>query len=96
MKLKLLFIRKSPRPDKKFVAKFIKNGKPITTHFGAKGYSDFTMHGDPKRKQKYLRRHRPAEDWSDPTSAGTLSRYILWNKKSFSESLRAYKRKFKL
>lgn len=48
-------------------------------HFGAKGYSDYTIHKDPKRKASYIARHKPTENWNDPSSAGFWSRWILWN-----------------
>ncbi len=62
--------------------------------FGAYGYEDFTTHGDPKRKQAYLRRHRKNENWSDPRSPGALSRWILWNKPSMEESIHDYIKRF--
>jgi hypothetical protein len=67
-----------------------------TTHFGASGYSDFTQHKDEERKQRYLERHKKNEDWNDYTSAGSLSRHILWNKPTLKASIEDYKKKFKL
>ena len=32
------------------------DGRP-DIHFGAKGYSDYTLHGDPARMMRYIRRH---------------------------------------
>ena len=51
MKVKL---RKSPNPKKKFRATF-EDGTSID--FGAKGYSDFTIHKTPLRMRSYLIRH---------------------------------------
>ena len=65
-----------------------------TIHFGASGMSDFTKHKDPARKQRYIARHAKHENWNDPTSAGALSRYILWGKPSLRESIADYKRRF--
>ena len=64
------------------------------TAFGALGYEDYTIHGDLKRKQAYLRRHRKNEDWNNPKSAGALSRWILWNKPSLEESIKDYINRF--
>ena len=36
------------------------------------------------------------EDWKDPTTAGALSRWILWNKPSLSASFSDYKSRFGL
>lgn len=65
-----------------------------TTHFGSFGMSDYTIHKDSARKQRYLARHRKNENWDEPTSAGSLSRYILWNKTSLQASINDYKRRF--
>ena len=94
--LKLLAISPSTNPEKKYMAVFERNGRPLTTHFGAKGYTDFIQSKDPERKAAYLKRHRANEDWTDPTSAGALSRWILWNKPTLRESIADYKRRFNL
>ena len=95
-RLSLISIKRSPKKDKKYVATFCKNGHIKQTHFGAKGMSDYTKHKDPERKSRYIQRHKSRENWSDPTSAGALSRYVLWGKTSFRGSVNAYKKKFHL
>jgi len=91
-------IKKSTNKEKKLMAIFYNNEKQKikTTHFGASGYSDFTQHKDEDRKQRYLERHKKNEDWDDYTSAGSLSRYILWHKTSLKASIEDYKKRFKL
>ncbi len=91
-------IKPSTTKTKKFTAIFYdENKKKIkTTNFGAKGFSDFTLHGDEKRKQRYLDRHKARENWNDYMTPGSLSRWILWNKKSLKSSIADYKRRFKL
>ena len=90
-------IKRSTNPKKKYMAIFYDNGKKIkTTHFGQKTASDYTKNKDPKRKQLYLDRHRSNENWNDYKSAGSLSRYILWNKPTFESSYRDYKSRFNL
>lgn len=91
-------IKKSSNPNKKYMAIFYDdNDKKVkTTHFGAKGMSDFTKHKNEERKNKYLNRHKKNENWNDYKSAGSLSRYILWNKPTIEESIRDYVRKFNL
>ncbi len=76
--------------------------KPKIVHFGASGYKDFISYyandGRKKaneRKGLYYARHQK-EDWTKPMSAGTLSKYILWNKPTLKESINDYVRKFKL
>lgn len=90
-------IKKSTNKDKKYMAIFYDGEKKVkTTHFGASGMSDYTKHNDDQRKQRYLDRHRANENWNDYMSAGSLSRYILWNKKTLSASIADYKSKFNL
>lgn len=95
-KLKLVKISRSPKKDKKLMAVFSRDGKEITRHFGAKGYSDFTKHKNPERMKRYESRHKSRENWSDPTTPGALSKYILWNKPSLRASIADYKKKFNL
>lgn len=73
-----------------------KNRKLI--HFGAKGYSDFTMHQDTKRKESYIARHEGNEDWtkSGVLTAGFWSRWVLWNKPSLKDSISDVRKRFKL
>jgi len=78
------------------MAVFEKDCKQKVTHFGAKGYSDYTQHKDPERMRRYSNRHKSRENWRDPTTAGALSKYILWNKPSLRASIADYKRRFKL
>lgn len=92
-KLKLVKIVKSPKPEKKLRAIFNDGSH---TDFGAKGMSDYTKHHDIERRERYFKRHRKNEHWNNPKSAGSLSRYILWNKPSIKSSVSDYKRKFKL
>ena len=65
-----------------------------TVHFGAKSYSDFTIHKDIERKKRYLLRHKKKEDWNNPLTAGALSRFLLWNKPTLAASIKDYKKRF--
>lgn len=97
MPLKLIDIKPSTRDTKKYMAEFITpKGTTKTTHFGSAGMSDFTKHRDEERKQLYLQRHKKNENWNDPTSAGSLSRYVLWNKPTLSASIDDFKKRFNL
>ncbi len=93
----MVSIKKSNKKGKKFMAVFEKGKKKTKTiHFGAEGMSDFTIHKDPKRKQRYLKRHAPRENWNNPQTAGALSRWILWNKPTLKASIEDYKNRFDL
>ena len=93
-------ITNSKRNDKRFQAVFYdKNGKKIkTTQFGLKNpkIGTFIDHQNNKIKQNYLKRHIKNENWNDFYSAGSLSRFILWNLPTFAQSFKDYKKRFKL
>ena len=85
-------IVKSPLSIKKYRAIF--DYKHVD--FGASGYDDYILSGNDVKKKAYIARHRVNENWNDPYSAGTLSRYILWNKKTLKESIEDYKKRFNM
>ena len=91
-------IKPSTQKDKKLMAIFYDDDgkKKKTTHFGAKGMSDFTIHKDKERKERYLDRHRKRENWDSFMTAGSLSRWILWNKPTLKASISDYKKRFNL
>jgi hypothetical protein len=97
-KIKKVSIKPSTKSEKKYMAKFKdETGKVVkTTHFGANGMSDYTKHKDPQRKQRYINRHKKNEHWNDFTSAGSLSRYILWGEPTLRGSIKSYKSRFRL
>ncbi len=91
-------IKSSSRTGKKLTAIFYDdtNKKLKTIHFGAEGMSDYTLHKDKKRKQRYMDRHKSNEYWDNPMTAGSLSRYILWNKPTLKGSISDYRKRFNL
>jgi hypothetical protein len=93
MKLK---ITKSNNPKKKYKAVFMEdNVKVKTTHFGAKGMSDYTIHKDKERRKNYRKRHRKDLKTNDPMRAGYLSYYILWgDDTNFNTNVEKFKEKF--
>jgi hypothetical protein len=97
-KLKLKSIKPSHKKDKKWDATFVyPDGHTKTVPFGARGMSDFTKHKDKTRKQRYLKRHAGmGEHWNKPDTAGALSKWVLWNKPSFRDSVTDFKKRFNL
>jgi hypothetical protein len=98
---------KSPLAEKKWRAVFTDedgkggDGAPsrgVThTDFGSAGMTDYTLSKDPLRRANYLSRHRSRENWNDYTSAGALSRHLLWgDSTSLQQNLRNFKRRFSL
>jgi hypothetical protein len=95
--VKLVSIKPSIIRGKKYTAVFdMGDGRTKTTHFGSLPYSDFTKHHSEERKNLYLQRHKANEDWNDPTTAGSLSRWVLWNKPTLSASISDFKNRFNL
>jgi hypothetical protein len=94
--IKLLKISPSDKATKKYDAIFNVDGKRRTVSFGAKGYSDFIHHKNEARKNAYLSRHKTTENWNNPITPGSLSRWILWNKPTLKESVSDYVRRFNL
>jgi len=95
--MKLLYVRRSDRKGKKFVAKFsLDNGSERTVHFGSVVSTTFSEGASESKKSAYLARHKVRENWNDPLSAGALSRWIAWNKRSLRASIADFKKRFKL
>ena len=85
-------IQKSRRKDKKLYA--VIDGKK-TISFGAAGMSDFTLHKDDDRKERYIARHQKNENWRDPKTAGFNSKHILWNKPTLQASVNDLNARYK-
>ena len=94
--MKLLKVVKSTRPGKKWMAVFDNNGRTKTTHFGDSSANDFTLTGDTEAQERYWTRHKKDLSTNDPTRAGYLSLYLLWNKRTLSASIKDYKAHFNM
>ena len=87
-------MRVTIEPSSRAGYKYMASDGSRTTHFGAKGYEDYTTHRDEKRRRNYLSCHESREDWgrSGVMTAGWLSRYILWEKPTIKEAVAAANR----
>lgn len=95
--VKLLHVRSSERKGKKLVAKFLlDNGRFKTVNFGAKNSTTFAEGASDSKRLAYIARHKVNEDWTNPLTAGALSRYVLWEKKSIRAGVADFKRRFKV
>jgi hypothetical protein len=47
-----------------------------TVHFGQKNASDYTIHEDIERRDRYIARHQKNEDWNNYNTTGFYSRWI--------------------
>ena len=75
---------KSEKSNKKYYI-ITNNNKKI--YFGQAGASDFTIHKDEARKQRYI---------SGTDTAGFWSRWILWHLPTIKESYNDIKRRFNI
>ena len=93
----VFYLQKSTNPSKKYMVTSA-SGKTKTVHFGASGYSDFTIHKDPKRMERYDSRHKTRENWtkSGIDTAGFWSKWILWSKPSLSQAIQFTSQKFNI
>lgn len=82
--------------NSRYTAIFSYHKKIKRVNFGDKRYDNYTIHKDDERKRLYLLRHSKNEDWNNPMSAGSLSRFMLWNKKTLNESIEDFKKRFKI
>ena len=92
-------IKKSDKKGKKWMANFEKNGKKIVRHFGYKSNkdtkNDYTLHKDRERRNVYVWRHMKDTRTNDPTRAGFLSLYVLWNLPSRKSSIEDFRKRLK-
>lgn len=89
--IQLLSIKKLKGDKKKYEAFFLVNGTKKSQKFGSEGMSDYTIHKDIDRRNRYISRHLKDLDTGDPTRAGYLSMFILWNDSTFKTSVNDYK-----
>jgi hypothetical protein len=90
-------VRRSARPGKKWTAQgTTRSGRRVTVQFGARGYQDYTQHGDAQRRARYLTRHRARESWGAAGigTAGFWSRWLLWNRPTVRASAADISRRF--
>jgi len=92
MGIKLIEVKASPVSGKKLRAVFSDGSH---TDFGASGYSDYTRHGDRERRDRYIERHAKDLRTADPTRAGYLSMFILWNKPTVEASVADYRKRLR-
>jgi len=95
--MKLISITPSDRAEKRLKAVFENKGRTKTVHFGLKGGSTYIDHKDKVKREAYIARHKVNENFNAPTTAGSLSRWILWgNSASQSKNIADFKKKYSL
>ena len=86
-------LKKNPDSVKKFKVTF-PDGRSVK--FGARGYSDYTIHQDKERMERYLARHRTRENWTKKgiRSAGFWARWILWSDPTLKKAINTTETEF--
>ena len=84
-------LTKSPLVKKKLRV-ILPDGRKVD--FGAKGYSDYTLHKDKERMKRYIIRHQKRENWtrSGVATAGFWSRWVLWSEPNLRAAIRKTQR----
>ena len=95
--MKKYFPYKSDKPDKKY---YIITNDNKKVYFGSSNYSDFTIHKDEARRQRYVARHEKNESkyWnkSGIDTASFWSRFLLWHLPSITASYQDIKKRFNI
>ena len=96
--MKLISVVQEPKGGKQFKATFEKpDGRTKTTRFGTA--SNFLLNKEKTEadRQAYIARHSKVKgaDYTDATTAASLSMHILWSKsRSLATAVRNYKKKY--
>jgi hypothetical protein len=90
------YLEKSDNKKHKYMVHFInpETNNINTIRFGAKGMSDYTIHKDEERKERYIKRHQKREDWTNLEKPSSWALNILWNKKTLKASIKDMEKKF--
>lgn len=88
-------IFQSSRPSKKFMA-VINNDTVI--HFGQHGASDYTVHKDKERKERFLKRMAThiKNNGNNYYAPIFWSTHLLWNKPTLKESIKWIEKNYPL
>ena len=92
-----IILSKSSNNINKFMISINKGeGRTKTIHFGAKGYSDYTIHKDSERMKRYISRHKSKENWtkSGIDTKGFWSRWLLWSENNINKAIKKINQKF--
>lgn len=103
LRMKLVSILKSDKPEKKLKAVFENDGRTKTVYFGSSANMDYTRYykrDGPEianeRKRLYRIRHKKDLETKDFTRPGYLSWFLLWSEPTLEEAIKKYKQRFNL
>ena len=94
---KNMTISESKRNNKKLMATTEQHGEKKVAHFGQRGSGDYTTTKDSTLRDMYIARHNPLSGEnlgkSGIMTLGWLARYILWEKETVADAVRAASKK---
>ena len=102
--MKLEKVVKSDAKNKKWTAYFCMckgeskccDNDKKKVHFGATGYTDYTIGATEEQRKSYLARHASGKT-AKPDTANALSYYILWgDSRSRQTNINTFKKKYNL
>ena len=102
--MKLEKVVKSDAKGKKWTAYFCMckgeskccEGDKKKVHFGATGYTDYTIGATEEQRKSYMARHASGKT-AKPDTANALSYYILWgNSRSRQTNINTFKKKYNI
>tara|TARA_R110000772_G_scaffold97213_1_gene196381 strand:+ start:56 stop:346 length:291 start_codon:yes stop_codon:yes gene_type:complete len=82
-------LKKSTRKGKRFVIIM----EDMKHHFGSDVGKTYIDHGDLKKKEAWIARHRVNVNWNNKHSGIYYSRHLLWEKKSLKENIKLLEKK---
>jgi len=99
--IKEMVVKDNPnaKKDKKRLIVFflMKDGKTIKRKFGMyKSAGTYADGASDEKRSLYIKRHQARENWADIFSPGSLSRYVLWEKRTNNDLEKFYNREFKI
>lgn len=86
-------LQKSTRKDKRYSVLLNTPTGAHLIHFGSPEHANYTTHKDPERRLRYIARHAKREDWTDPTTAGYWSRWLLWEADNMLDAIKGLEKK---
>lgn len=88
---KLVKVVHTPATSSKKLTAIFDDGKKIT--FGSKTSTTYAEGASDQKRDAYIKRHKVNENWN-AINPGSLSRYVLWEKRSISAGVEDFKRRF--
>ena len=92
----IYLLKKSQKKGKRFKI-IMPDIQDMIHHFGSDIGKTFVDHGDIKKKQAWIARHKTNKNWDNPHAGIYYSRHLLWGKnKDLASNIRELNKKDKV